>query len=145
MRWYSELTGKTYSSEARKLYAERLHNEYISNEDKYWAKRGYIKIDGNWQKTKDIIENVAIGYDTLPDHADGIRDDANFFHSESWIGANSLYDSTMTVKQVIESAVDGSQGMFPTTDQVLEVIFGKQTADFIREYYDRRWGNNDEM
>ena len=137
MKWYSELTGKTYSSEARKLYAERLHNEYVSDEDKYWAKRGYIKIDKKWEKTKNVIMNDKISYDTV---SNGVKDDANEYHSESWIGANGLYRSSMTLSQVLSSAVDGSAGNFPTTDDVLDETYGKKTADFIRDYYDRHWG-----
>lgn len=139
MRFYSTITGKTYSSEARMRYAERLHNEYVSNEAGFWAKRGYIEVDGQYQKTKEIIKDDIFNYDNAPN---GVKDDANEYHSASWIGANSLYDpaSGIRLSQVLSSAVDGDAGNYPTTDDVLDVWYGKQKADFIRDYYDRHWG-----
>lgn len=137
MRFYSTITGKTYSSEARMRYAERLHNEYVSNEAGFWAKRGYVEFDGQYYKTKEIIANDIISYDTAPS---GVKDDANEYHSDSWIGANSLYRSAMTLSEVLSSAVDGDAGRYPTTDDVLDVKYGKQKADFIRDYYNKHWG-----
>lgn len=137
MRFYSTITGKTYSSEARMRYAERLHNEYVSDEAGFWAKRGYVEFDGQYYKTKEVITNDIISYDTAPN---GVKDDANEYHSDSWIGANSLYRSAMTLSEVLSSAVDGDAGRYPTTDDVLDVKYGKQKADFIRDYYDKHWG-----
>ena len=137
MSFYSALTGKTYSSEARMRYAERLHNEYVSDEAGFWAKRGYIEIDGQYQKTKEIIKDDIICYNNVPT---AIQDDANDYHSKSWIGANSLYRSAMTLSEVLLSAVDGDAGRYPTTDDVLDVKYGRQKADYIRDYYDKHWG-----
>lgn len=137
MKFYSALTGKTYSSEARMRYAERLHNEYVNNEADFWAKRGYVEFDGKYYKTKEIIANDIFNYDNAPS---GVKDDANEYHSASWIGANFLWFDGITLSEVFTSAVDGWKGSYPTTDQVLDVWYGKQKADYIRDYYDKHWG-----
>lgn len=137
MKYYSVLTGKTYSSEARMRYAERLHNEYVNNEADFWAKRGYVEFDGQYYKTKEIIANDIFNYDNAPS---GVKDDANEYHSASWIGANFLWFDGMPLSEVFTSAVDGWKGSYPTTDAVLDVWYGKQKADYIRDYYDKHWG-----